>query len=193
MAETGPARECADATKSDASIGLLRLGRNKRAIDAVPLQRIADLKAFRLVREGSDLKAVKGSETADIDLFDLGRLASEPGIGARHLLLQRLRLAFRAAGGELQLEAASAASGRRSWRRRRGGLVGLGGLGEPAAPPALARACARYHRVASLRLSAPSGARRGRRAARRRRRAARHHGIGGLLRLSAPSRARRGR
>src|SRR5512143_2439593 len=154
MAETGPARECADATKSDASIGLLRLGRNKRAIDAVPLQRIADLKAFRLVREGSDLETVKGSETANIDLLDVGRLAGEPGIGARHLLPQRLRLAFRAAGGELQLEAASA-SGRRSWRRR-SGLVGLGGLGEPAAPPALARACgARQHGRASLRLRAP--------------------------------------
>src|SRR5262249_8675926 len=81
--------------------------RYERAIDCVPLQRIADLKAFRLVREGSDLETIERAEIADIDLLDDRPRAGNLLVFTRYLLPQRLRLGLRPAGRELQLETAA--------------------------------------------------------------------------------------
>ena len=49
---------------NDASRAIQVLGVDEKAVDSASLQRIAELKAFRLVREGSDLQAIEGAEIA---------------------------------------------------------------------------------------------------------------------------------
>src|SRR5450432_2167391 len=73
---------------------------DEKAIDAALLQRVAELKAFRLVREGSDLQAVEGAEIADIGLLDERLVAGKVLVLAGDLLPELPCLLFRAAGGE---------------------------------------------------------------------------------------------
>ena len=96
------------------------LRRYEKAIDSASLQRVAELKAFRLVREGADLETVEGAEIANIGLFDVAaRLLASCWFCLATLLPERFRLVLGAAGGELQAVVA-AACGRRC-RRRVGG------------------------------------------------------------------------
>ena len=146
--------------------GKLALRRDGRAIDPASLQGVADFKAFRLVREGSDAEAPEGAEIADIDLLDL-RLSAGDGLVLRDLLPQRLGFVFRTAGGELQREAATGGGRRRGRLRLR---FGFGAAVEQARPTAAAFAAARGRR-GLLRLGGrrPARARRGGRGRRRRR------------------------
>ena len=58
-------------TRKNATCRDMRLLLRERAIDAASLQGVADLKAFRLVREGPDAQGVKRAETADFNPFDV--------------------------------------------------------------------------------------------------------------------------
>src|SRR5918996_2982078 len=112
--------------------------RRGRAVHSASLQGIADLKAFRLVREGSDTQRVECAEIADFHSLDL-RLYSRKALRLRDLLPQGLGLCFRAAGGKLEAIATRAAL--RGLRLC--GSLGFRGAIEEARPTALAFAFAR--------------------------------------------------
>src|SRR4029078_107311 len=66
---------------NNASHAIQVLGGDEEAVDAASLHRIAELKAFRLVREGSDLQAIEGAEIAHVGLLDARLEARElPGL-----------------------------------------------------------------------------------------------------------------
>jgi hypothetical protein len=79
----------------------LSLARYEKAIDSASLQRVAELKAFRLIREGADLETVKRAEATKVGLLDVGLLACQSRVLLRHFGIEGLRLVLRAAGGEL--------------------------------------------------------------------------------------------
>src|SRR5262245_51304556 len=51
-------------------IAIQVLGLDEKAVDSASLQRVAELKAYGLVREASDLQAVEGAEVAHVGLHD---------------------------------------------------------------------------------------------------------------------------
>src|SRR5215467_7735498 len=63
-----PAKTIAFSTRR-AQIGFS--GADEKTIDSAALQRIADLNAFRLVREGSDLQAIERPEIAPVGLSNM--------------------------------------------------------------------------------------------------------------------------
>ena len=157
-------------------------GVDGRAIDPASLQGVADLKAFRLVREGSDREAVERAEIADIDLLDLRLNAGDdPGSARLSSTAPWLRLPngwWRVAAGSRR-------------RRRRGGAGRLRAearLPRSGRTGATSGSCFRRRSAvaAALRLGGggPARARRGGRAAggaaglRRRGRAPAVHGRG---------------
>ena len=75
---------------------------DEKAIDSAPLQRVAELKAFCLVREGSDLQAIKGAEIAHVGLLDVWLKPGELLVLLCHLLPELFRLGLGARGAELQ-------------------------------------------------------------------------------------------
>ena len=70
------------------------LGVDEKAVDSASLQRIAELKAFRLVREGSDLQAIEGAEIAHVGLLDARLEARELLVLLNDGLPQRGRFGF---------------------------------------------------------------------------------------------------
>jgi hypothetical protein len=83
----------------------LQLKRYGRAVDPASLQRVADLNALRLVREGTDPKTVKGAEIADIDFLNLRRNPFET-FALGDFFPQSVCFLLGTAGGELETVAA---------------------------------------------------------------------------------------
>jgi hypothetical protein len=83
----------------------LQLKRYRRAVDPAALQRVADLNALGLVREGTDPKTVEGAEIADIDFLDLRRNAFKT-FALGDFFPQGFCFVFRTASGELETVAA---------------------------------------------------------------------------------------
>src|SRR6476619_6277460 len=91
-------------------------GVDEKAVDSASLQRVTDLKAFRLVRKGSDLQAVEGAEIAYVSLFNMRLKPGELLVLLGDLFPEPLRLGLRARGAKLQPVIAT--TGRRHGHRR---------------------------------------------------------------------------
>src|SRR5512141_2723655 len=101
---------------NNASRAIQVLGVDEKAVDSASLQRIAELKAFRLVREGSDLQAIEGAEVAHVGLLDARLEARELLVLLNDGFPQRARLGLGPGRAQLQ-EIVATTAGR---RRRRG-------------------------------------------------------------------------